>query len=58
MFVVVSIPCPMSSPIAQEQEWSKPYEEENLQVYTSITRSPIIQQVEEDNQVVEDVSHE
>ncbi len=57
-FVVGSIPCPMSSPIAQEQEWSKPYEEENLQVYTSITRSPIIQQVEEDNQVVEDVSHE
>ncbi len=57
-FVVGSIPYPMGGPVAQEQEWRKPHEEENLQVYTRRTRCPVIQQVEEDNQVEKDVSHE
>nr|ABA94354.1 retrotransposon protein, putative, unclassified [Oryza sativa Japonica Group] len=56
--VVGSIPCPMGGPVAQEQEWRKPHEEKNLQVYTRRTRCPVIQQVEEDNQVEEDVSRE
>nr|CAD41085.2 OSJNBb0011N17.2 [Oryza sativa Japonica Group] len=54
--VVGEIPCAIGDPV-QEQEWRKPHEEENLQVYTRRMRLPTTQQVEVDDQVSDDLTH-
>ena len=54
--VIGQIPVDMNEPV-HDQEQRKPHEEENLQVYTRRTRLPVIQQDEEDNQVLENLSH-